>query len=336
MSIPSMPLRRRVAIALIGAASASLALPLAAQEKFPSKPINLIIAAGAGSATDALGRLMGEALSRQIGQPVVALNRTGGGGLIAIRAVQAAPPDGYTLMFQTNAVVIEQVIRKGTFDIRKDMIPVARAMEASFGLFISNHLPANTMPELVDYLMKNPGKVNFASSGIGGAAHLAAESWRQAAGVNMVHVPYPAGSSAVMPAMFSGDVGVFVNEMSYMKPFVADKRVKVLATLAPQRSPLYPDTPSMPEAGIPKMKDFTAPLLFGAFAAAGTPPERVEFLNQAINKALTEPAVQDRLVALGYSPANIGGISAAEFRRRIDEELTRTEKVVREGNIPVQ
>ncbi len=336
MPMNCMTLRRRAAIALVAGTAASFALPLAAQDKFPSKPINLIIAAGPGASTDAMGRLVGEALSRQVGQPVVAFNRQGGGGLIAIRAVQAAPTDGYTLMFQTNAVVIEQVVRKGSFDIRKDLIPVARAMEASFGLFVSNQLPVNSLPELVDYAKKNPGKVNFASSGVGGAAHLASESWRLAAGLDMVHVPYPTGSAAVMPALIAGDVGVFINEMSYMKPFVADKRIKVLGTLATQRSPLYPDTPAMPEAGVPQLKDFTAPLLFGVFVAAGTPPERVEFLNQAINKALAEPAVREKLIALGYSPGNIGGHTPAEFRKQINDELVRTEKVVRDAGISVQ
>lgn len=334
--MPFQPQRRRIgAFALLAAASA-LGLPAVAQEKFPSKALNLFIPFGPGSATDAVARVVADALSRELGQPVIPSNRPGANGMVAIQSAKASPSDGYNVLFLANGVVNEQVIKKTPFDIRKDLTPVARVVQAPLGLFSSNSLPVNSVKELIEYVHKNPGKVNFATSGVGSIAHLTTERLRLASRLDMVHVPYPSGTAAMVTAMIAGDAGILVNEMGSMKGFVADKRVKLLATLDDKRNPIYPDAPAISETGVPELRNFTAGFFFGIFVEPGTSSDRVELLNRAVNKVLTEPVVRDRLVGLGYSPANIGGMDPTQFRAMVNDELTRIETVVRDAKIVVQ
>ena len=311
-------------------------LPAAAQDKFPSKPFNLIIPFGPGAATDNVARIVGEGLSRQLGQPVIAINKPGANGMIAVRSTQTTPSDGYNLLFLANGVIIEQVLKKTNFDIRKDLIAVARVVQAPLGLFASNQLPVNSVKELIDYARKNPGTVNYGSSGVGSIAHLTSERFRLATGTDMVHVPYPAGTAPVLTALMTGDVGIYVNEMGSMKGFVADRKVKLLATLADQRSPIYPDAPAIPDLGIPELRGIFAPFFYGIYVDPGTPQDRVELINAALNKTMADPAVRDQLVNLGYSPALMAGTTPAEFRKAVNDELLRVEATVREAKIPAQ
>ncbi|MGE4239398.1 Bug family tripartite tricarboxylate transporter substrate binding protein [Ramlibacter sp.] len=335
--MPFHPIRRRLAGALVLLpALCAFGLPAVAQDKYPSKPLTLIVPFGPGSATDAVARVVAEGLARELGQPVVPTNKPGANGMIAIQTAKASPSDGYNLLFLANGVVNEQVIKKTAFDIRKDLVPVARVVQAPLGVFASNQVPANSMKELVEYARKNPGKLNFASAGVGSIAHLTTERIKLATKTDMVHVPYPAGTAPMTTALIAGDVGLFVNEMGSMKGFVADKRVKVLATLADQRNPIYPDAPSAPETGVPELRNFSANFFFGIFVEPATPPDRVELLNRAINKVLTEPAVRDRLVGLGYNPASIGGMTPVQFRGMVNDELSRIEAVARDAKIQVQ
>lgn len=303
------------------------------QERFPSKPVNLLVPFGPGSATDNVARSMADSLARELGQPVVTTNRLGANGMIAIRAAQAAPADGYTLLFLANGVVIDQVVKKTGFDYRKELLPVARVVQAPQGLFVSNSLPVNSMRELVEYARRNPGKINYATAGVASIAHVNTERLLLAIGAKMVHVPYPSGTPQIVTAMIAGDVGVFINEMGSLKGFVQEKKVKLIATLADRRNPIYPDAPAISETGVPEVRNFGAAFFFGVLAPAGVPAERVEFLNRAINKVLKEPALQQRMVSLGYSPENIGGMSTAQFSALLAAELARTEVVVREAKI---
>jgi len=311
--------------------------PASAQEAFPRQRINLVIPYAAGAATDNFARIIGDGITKITGQPVVANNRPGANGMIAVRSVQSAPADGYTIVILANGILNEQALKKSTdFDIRKDLIPVARASQAPLGLFASNTLPVNNMKELVEYVRKNPGKVNFATSGVGSIAHLTTERLQLALGLNMVHVPYPGGTGPINIALMAGDVQVFVNEMGSMRPLVLDKKIKAIATLGEARIPIFPDVPSTPETGVPELRSFFAPFFFGFFVAPGTEPTRVEALATAINAAIAEPSTRDRLVALGYNPALLGGTRPAEFRKIVNDELVRVEAVIRDAKIPQQ
>ena len=305
-----------------------------AQEAFPNKPVNLYIPFGAGAATDAFARIIGDGISRLSGQPVVASNRPGANGLIAARAAMLLPADGHTLLILANGIVIEQVLKKLTdFDVRKDLIPVARASQAPLGLFASNSLPANTVKEFIDYAKKNPGKINYATSGVGSIAHLTTERLRLATGLEMVHIPYPAGTAPINIALMAGDVQIFVNEMGSMRTLVADKKIQVLATLGDQRLPIYPDTPSVPELGVPELRNVFTPFFFGFFVVPGTDPARVEALATLINNAINDPGTKDRLVKLGYNPALLGGTRPAEFRKAVNDEFERVTTVIRDAKI---
>lgn len=326
------------AIALVlSAVLGSVALPASGQEVYPSKRLNLIIPYGAGAATDAFARIVGDGLSRQTGQPVIALNKPGANGMIAVRSVLTSAADGYTMVILANGILVEQALkRSGDFDIRKDLIPVARAAQAPLGLFASNKLPVNSVKELIDYARQNPGKINYATAGVGSIAQLTTERFRLATGLDFVHVPYPGGTGAINVALMTGDVGIFVNEMGSMRAFVADKKIKILATLGNQRSPIYPDTPATSELGIPELKNIFTPFFYGFFVAPGTDPAKVEKLATEINGALNDPATRERLVALGYNPALLGGTRPAEFRKAVLEELERVEAVVRDAKITLQ
>lgn len=335
--LPTAGLARRALLLAAGVALGGALLPAMAQEKFPSKPLTLIIPFGPGAATDSVARIVGEGLSRQLGQPILPVNKPGANGMIAVRSIQGAPSGGYNLLFLANGVIIEQVLKKGgNFDIRKDLIPVARVVQAPLGIFASNQLPVNTVKELVEYAKKNPGKINYGSAGVGTISHLTTERLRLATGTDMVHVPYPAGTAPMLTALMTGDLGVLVNEMGSMKAYVADKRLKVLATLADQRSPLYPDAPAVPDLNMPELKGLFAPFFFGIYVEPGTPQDRVDQINAAVNKTLQDPAVRERLVALGYSPALMGGTTPDEFRKAVNEELARVEATVRDAKIEAQ
>lgn len=326
---------KRAFLALASVLALGLALPAAAQDKFPSRPVNLLIPYGPGAASDVVARIVAEGMARQLGQPVVPVDKPGGSGMVMIRGAQNAPADGYNVMFSASSIVNEQVLHRTTFDVRKDLIPVGRIGAAPLGVFVSSHLPVNNVQELVDYARKNPGRLTYASPGIGSVIHLNTERFRLATNTELLHVPYPAGTAPVLTALIAGDIGLYINEMGSMRGVVADKRVKVLATLADNRSPLYPDAPATPDLTVPELKGFTASFFYGLYVTAGTPQDRVEALNQALNKAMEDPQVRAKLVELGYSPATMGGMNTTDFRKLVYDELGRTEAVVRDAHIPM-
>lgn len=329
---------KKLLAAIAGLAAACGLAGTAHAQAYPTQRINLVIPFAAGAATDNFARIIGDGMQRLGGQPVVAVNRPGANYMIAVRSVQAAPADGHTVVILASGILNEQALKRvSDFDIRKDMVAVARASQAPLGMFASNHVPANNMAELVDYIRKNPGKVNFATSGIGSIAHLTTERFRAAlGGLNMVHVPYPGGTGPINIALMAGDVHVFVNEMGSMRPLVADKRIKAMATFGETRMPIYPDVPVSAETNVPELRNFLAPFWFGFFVAPGTDAARVEALATLINNAIAEPATRDKLVGLGYNPALLGGTRPAAFSKIIVDELGRAETVIRDAKITLQ
>ena len=326
------------ALALVQCVALSaFAVPAQSQEIYPSKRFNLIIPYGAGAASDGFARIVADGMTRITGQAVVAANRPGANGMIAVRSILSSPADGYTFVMLANGIVIEQALKRSPdFDIRRDLIPVARASQAPLGLFVSNTLPVNSVKELVEYAKKNPGKINYATAGVGSIAQLTTERFRLATGIQLVHVPYPGGTGPINVALIAGDVQIFVNEMGSMRALVNDRKIKLLATLSDQRSPIFPDAPAISEVGIAEIRNIFTPFFFGFFVAPGTDPARVEKLATDINNALLEPATRDRLVALGYNPALLGGTRPAEFRKLVLEELERVETVIRDAKITVE
>ena len=204
------------------------------------------------------------------------------------------------------------------------------------GVFVSNALPVNSIKELVEYAKKNPGKVNYASSGVGSVGQLLTERFRLATGLSLVHVPYPGGNATIAPALIAGDVHISVADIGSMRQLANDGRIKYLATLADERSPLFPQAPAISEVGMPELRNIFSPFFFGFFVARGTDPARVEKLATDVNATLQEPAVREKLVALGYNAAALGGTRPADFRKIILDELQRVETVVREAKITLE
>ena len=328
----------RALIALVqGAVLATLALPASSQEIYPSKRMTMIIPYGAGSSTDGFARVIADGLGRITGQSVVPVNRPGANGMIAARSLLTTPADGYTFASLANGIINDQVLKKSAdFDIRSDLMPVARAVEAPMGVFVSNALPVSSIKELVDYAKKNPGKVNYASSGVGSVGQLLTERFRLATGLSLVHVPYPGGNATIAPALIAGDVHISVSDIGSMRQLANDGRIKYLATLANERSPLFPQSPAISEVGMQELQNIFSPFFFGFFVAKGTDAARVEKLATDINATLQDPAVREKLVALGYSAAALGGTRPADFRRIILDELQRVETVVREAKITLE
>ena len=268
----------------------------------------MVIPYGAGSSTDGFARVIADGLSRVTGQPVVPVNRPGANGMLAVRSLLTTPADGYTFAILANGIIIDQVLKKGAdFDIRTDLMPVVRAVEAPMGVFVSNALPVNSIKELVEYAKKNPGKINYASSGVGSVGQLLTERFRLATGLSLVHVPYPGGNATISAALMAGDVHISVSDIGSMRQLVNDKRIKYLATLADERSPIFPDAPAISEVGMPELRKIFSPFFFGFFVARGTDPAHVEKLATDINATLQDPAVREKLVGLGYNAAALGG-----------------------------
>lgn len=335
-------MQRRTLLSQWGCTGAAVALgslssPATGQEVYPSKRMTMLVPYGAGSSTDGFARVIADGLGRVTGQAVVPVNRPGANGMIAVRSLLTTPADGYTFAILANGIIIDQVLKKGAeFDIRRDLMPVARAVQAPMGVFVSNALPVNSIPELVEHLRRNPGKVNYASSGVGSVGQLLTERFRLATGTTVVHVPYPGGNATIAPALISGDVGISVADIGSMRQLVAEKRIKYLATLADERSPIFPQSPAISEVGMPELRGIFSPFFFGFFVARGTEAARVEKLATDINATLQDPPVREKLVALGYSAAALGGTRPADFSRLIVEELGRVEAVVRDAKITLE
>lgn len=170
----------------------------------------------------------------------------------------------------------------------------------------------------------------------GSVIHLAVERFRLACGLDLLHLPYPAGTAPVRTAMVACDILLYINEMGSMRGFVGDKRLKVLGTLAEDRSPLYLNVPCAPEFGVPALRGFTAQFFYDLYVTTTTPPDRVDVLNKSLNRAMEDAAVKDWLGTLGYAPASLGGTTPKLFKAIVPEELARTEQDVRDARIPIE
>jgi len=315
MQLNLNPLRRTLlAAALVATAGV---LPAAHAQSWPSKPVKVIVNFPPGGAADQLARIVGQPLSEALGQPVVVENRGGAGGNIGGDAVAKSPADGYTLLMSSGGMVSinPHLYPKMPFDPAKDLRPVASVARIAVYLVTRPELPAKNVSEFLAHLKANPGKITFGSPGTGSSPHLAAELMKSMTGTYAVHVPYRGGGPALQDLLggqfdFWFDPGVGL-------PHVRSGKLKLLAVGSPKRSPLFPDVPTMNEAGL---KGFDADSFFGLYAPAGVPNEVINRVNTEMNKILATQAIRDRIVALGgeaapMSPAEFGTRAAADSKR---------------------
>lgn len=279
-------------------------------QPYPDKPVRLLLTFAAGGQADILARSVTEKMRPSLGQPILVEARPGAGGNLAMEATAKAPPDGYTLVFGTPAVAINgSLYRKLSYDPLKDLVPLSLAAWGPYIVYVSGSVPVSTTAELIAYLKARPGKLNFASVGVGSGTHLAAVLFTLAAGVDMTHVPYK-GIQQIAPDLVSGEVHLTFNAYGPLAQFVQSGRVKMLATTASRRIPSLPDLPTIAESGLP---GFEAGGWYGFFTTAGTPRPVLEKLNAEIVRALSAPELHARIEGMGLVPSPQSLDEAARF-----------------------
>jgi len=324
-------MKRRQFLQLTAAALAAPALSRSAfAQAYPSQPIRIIVGFAAGSGSDIFARLMAQWLSERLnGHTVLVENRAGGGGNVGTESVVRATPDGYTLLQWVPGNMVNNTLYQNlNFNFLRDIAPVAGTARTPYVVVVNNDLPVKTIPELIAYAKANPGKLNFASAGVGTGIHMAGELFKLTAGVDMVHVPYR-GAGGAMTDLIAGQVQLMFDTMAASIPHIKAGKIRALAITTAARSSLLPDLPTVAES-VPGYESIGP---FGLGAPKDTPPAVLEKLNKEINAVLADPKVTARLAELGSEP--LTGPPAA-IGKMLADETEKWAKVIRAANIKVE
>jgi tripartite-type tricarboxylate transporter receptor subunit TctC len=314
-------------------ATGAVALPaftrLAWAQTYPTRPARIIIGYPAGGGADILARLIGQWLSDRMGQPFVVESRPGAGTNIAAEAVVRAPADGYTLLYVSapnaiNATLYERL----NFNFIRDIAPVASIARGAFVMVVNPSISAKTVPEFIAYAKANPGEISMASDGIGSGPHVAGELFKAMAGVDMLHVPYRGGTSALTD-LIGGRVQVHFSVLSSAIEHIRTGKLRALAVTTPARSQALPEIPTVGEF----VRCYEASAWQGIGAPRNTPTEIIDKLNREINLGLVDPTIKARLADLGSTPF---ASSPADFGKHIADETEKWGKVIRAANIKAQ
>ena len=319
-----MSIFRFASAALIGAAV--LTPPTSQAQTYPSKPIHFILPYIPGGIIDTAGRHLALRLSESLGQSVVPENRPGAGGMVGADVVARSAPDGYTILLTDPGLVSNPTLQSDVpYDLFNGLQAVSIVGSSPAVIVSSLKLPVTTFPELIAYAKANPGKLNFASAGIGTAPHLAGEMIKLRTGIDMTHVPYR-GIGAAYPDVMSGKVQLAFSSIAGAVSFTSDNRVRPLATTGLARSPVYPDVPTVAE----NLPGFDVDLWIGIYAPAGLPPSVLAKLNGEINKVLQHPDLKAAFAKIGVEPRGTSPEEAAAFTR---SEYEKWKTVIVEGKI---
>jgi len=316
--------RARRAILFAGfAALLAFAAPARAAD-YPTRPVMLVVAFPPGGPSDVLARIVGKKMEELLGQPIIIENRPGAGGNIAADSVAHAAADGYTLLMGNNSILAtnESLYKKLTFSPQKDFAPITLIGTQANILVVNPQVPAHSLKELIALAKAQPGKINFASSGYGAAAHLAGELFKTDAGVNVVHVPYK-GAAPALQDVIAGHVQIMFATAASVVGHINSGQVRALAVTTLKRTAILPDLPTMDEAGL---KGFDASTWHGLVAPASTPPAIIATLHDAAIKALHDPGVQ---VSLGKLGVDIVGDTPDEFKAYIASEIPKWTAIVK-------
>jgi tripartite-type tricarboxylate transporter receptor subunit TctC len=295
-------------------------------QTYPSKPIHFILPYIPGGIIDTAGRHLALRLSDSLGQSVVPENRPGAGGMVGADVVARSAPDGYTILLTDPALASNPTLQSDVpYDLFNGLQAVSVVGSSPAVIVASLKLPVTTFPEMIAYAKDNPGKLNFASAGIGTAPHLAGEMIKLRAGIDMMHVPYR-GIGAAYPDVMSGKVQLAFSSIAGAVPFTSDNRVRPLATTGLARSPVYPDVPTVAES----LPGFDVDLWIGIYAPAGLPPPVLAKLNGEINKVLQHPELKAAFAKIGIEPRGTSPEEAVAFTR---SEFEKWKQVIVEGKI---
>jgi tripartite-type tricarboxylate transporter receptor subunit TctC len=308
----------RVLQALAVVLSLLLAPNAASAQDFPNKQIRLIVPFPPGGPNDIIARVVGQRMSEIFKQPIVIDNRGGQGGVLGTDVVAKATPDGYTIgIVSASSLVIAPTMDKVAYDVAKDFSPVTLCTTVPEMLVVAADVPAKNMAELVALARAQPGKLNFASAGVGGLPHLAGELFKQTAKIDIVHVPYRGAALAI-------------NDLPVILPQIQAGKLKPIALGAPQRAPTAPDVPTTAEVGMP---DLLIENWYGMIAPAGTPAKIIETLNRVTNEAMNDPSVKPKLAEQGLT---VAGDTPAQFRDFIGSETQKWARVIKDGGVPIE
>ncbi len=328
MTDRTMWLRLALSSALaVTSALAIGALTGAQAQNYPSKPVRLVLPYAPGGIIDYVGRTLAQKLTENLGQPVVAENRPDGGGVLGTDSVARSAPDGYTLVLMDPAIIINPTLQADVpYDVFRNLQTVSIISSSPEVLVISPILPVKTFPELVAYGRANPGKLNFASAGIGTTPHLAGEMFKLRTGIDATHIPYK-GIGASYTDMMSGKVQMAFSSIAGALPFTTDNRVRAIATTGAKRSSVYPDLPTVAEAGL---AGFEVDLWLGVFAPAKLPVPILARLNGELTKALEAADLKAALAKVGVEPRGTSPEEGATFLRA---EFDKWRQVITDGKI---
>ena len=325
-----MKFPRRKFLQITAAMAALPALPRVARaQTYPSRPVHFIIGYPPGGSADLTARMVGEWLSERLGQQFVIESRPGGGTNLATEAVVRAPPDGYTILLAapanaTNAALFEKL----NFDFLRDIEPVGGLIRFPDVVELNPSVPVRSIPELIAYAKANPGKLNFASSGVGSTLHVAGELFKMMTGVDIVHVPYRGGAAAMVD-LLSGRVQLMFDNLPTSVEYIKAGKLRPLAVTTATRSDVFPDLPTVGEF----VPGYEASAWYGVGAPKGTPPEIVATLNKAINAILADPTAKARFTGLG---ATLLPGSPADFGKLVADETKKWGKVIRFAGIKAE
>ena len=320
-----------VRIAAVLLAAAALHTGIAAAQTYPAKPIRLMVPFPPGGSTDIVARIVAQKLSAQLGQPVVVENRGGAGGTIGTAVVAKAAPDGYSLLVGTTSthVVAPSVYAKLEYDPVKDFAPVGLMAVTPYLLVVNPAVQAKSVKELVDLMRAQPGRLNYASAGIGSTTHLAMEMLKSASGTFALHIPY-SGNGPAGAAVIAGQVEILFGSLPAVLPHAKSGRVRALAVGTLKRSPSLPEVPTVAESGYP---GFDASLWLAIMAPAGTPAAVIERLNKEVVAAVSAPDTRELLDKNG---AEVLTSTPAELSAMIREGVAKYAKIVKMAGVTAQ
>ena len=313
---------------LLGAAVLLIASGIAQSQQYPSRPIRFVVPFPPGGGVDIVARAVGEKLSPRLAQPVIIENKPGAGTTIGTEAAARAAPDGYTLLIGPigSQAIVHHMHAKKSFHIQRDLAPVARLGQGTIIFVVPAASSARTVRDFVATAKANPGRLTFASSGTGALIHLTGELFKQVAGIDLTHVPYK-GSAQILPDLLDGRIDMALDSLPVYIPHLKSGKLRALAVATRERSPLYPELPTMAEAGVPGVVSQTD---YAMYAPAGTPRNVIVLLNREVNAVLLLDDLRAKLAVQGIEL--FGGTPEA-LGAELADELVRWGAVIKQANI---
>jgi tripartite-type tricarboxylate transporter receptor subunit TctC len=317
----------RILGALVTGLSVLLLPASVAAQDFPNKPIRLIVPFPPGGPNDIIARIVGQRMSELTKQPVLIDNRGGQAGVLGTDAVAKANPDGYTIgIVSASALAISPTMEKVAYDVAKDFAPITLVATVPEMLVVASNVPAKNMAELIALAKAQPGKLNYASAGVGGLPHLAGELFKLTAKVDIVHVPYR-GAAPAINDLLGQQVQMTFLDLPVLLPHIKAGTLRPIALGAPQHAPTAPDVPTTAEVGMPGL---LIENWYGMIAPAKTPEAIVAALNRIANAAMADPSVKEKLADQGLT---LAGDTPEHFRGFIDAETKRWAKVIKDAGV---